>query len=175
MKNAFSLVELMAVMAVMAILVSLALPRFRLYIARSRQAEAIANLNIIHKLQVSYNLHYQGVSPGRSDVWHSGLNMGRGMPGGHCNATDSGIRNSLGFRVTDCDSLRYRYFTGTLGGGGYNQAANSGLDPDRLIYPKCERERDASVLCSNPANNHGHCGATGVPNEIFDVVAKCDN
>lgn len=56
MKNAFSIVELMAAVVVMGVLVSLAVSRFRLYIARARQSEAVHNLGIIHKLQVSYNL-----------------------------------------------------------------------------------------------------------------------
>ena len=55
----FSLVELMVVVAVIGILVSLALPRFRTFVARSRMAEATTNLGVIQSLQKSYMLEQE--------------------------------------------------------------------------------------------------------------------
>ena len=52
----FSLVELMAAVAVVSILVALALPRYRLFITSSRQAEAQSNLGIIASLQQTHQL-----------------------------------------------------------------------------------------------------------------------
>ena len=52
----FSLIELMAVVAIIGVLVSLAIPRFRVFVARARMGEAIHNLGVIDRLQKSYNL-----------------------------------------------------------------------------------------------------------------------
>ena len=96
-KIGFSLVELMVVVAVIGVLVSLALPRFRTFIARSRQAEAIGNLSIIHKLQQSYNVRWESL--GEDNLYHSGLLMGLGGGGsGSCAAGTAGTKNTLGFR-----------------------------------------------------------------------------
>ena len=124
--SGFSLVELMAVVTVIGILVALALPRFRIFIARSRQAEASANLGVIHKLQKSV----QGF--GADGVYHGGLMMGLGNSGGTCSDDSAGTKNSLGFRVEDCDKLRYTY--SSAGGGGH--AVNNN-PAGRQIYPNC--------------------------------------
>ena len=132
----FSLVELMAVVTVIGILVALALPRFRTFIARSRQAEAINNLGIIHKLQKSYNLRYSGF--GADGVYHGGLKMGLGGIGGTCGSGLAGTRNTLGFRVEDCDKLRYTYSTiFTTGGYGGGGQADNNNPAGRQIYPNC--------------------------------------
>ena len=49
----------MAAAAIMGILVSLALPRYRLFMARSRMAEAKTNLGIIYGLQQSYKAEFE--------------------------------------------------------------------------------------------------------------------
>ena len=57
--DGFSLVELMAAVAVVAILVSLALPRYRAFIARARTSEAKTNLGIIYGLQQTYKAEFE--------------------------------------------------------------------------------------------------------------------
>ena len=114
----FSLVELMAAAAIMGILVSLALPRYRLFVARSRMAEAKANLGIIATLQQSYFAEYQTY-----------VNMPpMGGKTGNCGAAE---KNELGFRVTDCSRLLYIYDSG----GIFTATAKN--EAPREIYPGC--------------------------------------
>ena len=119
----FSLVELMAAIAIVSILVALALPRYRAFIARSRMAEAKTNLGILATLSQSYQIEY-GTSP-------PSLDMG-GIWRGAATACDSSggtsLKNGLGFRVTNCRNLRYRY----TGYTSFN--ANARVD---YIYPSC--------------------------------------
>ena len=120
---AFSLIELMAALAVVMVLVALALPRYRLFIASSRQAEAQSNLGIIASLQQTYQLKHDG------NYSNSLSNMGMGISGGQCGlAVES---NELGFRVINCSKLRYTYSSGSSGGG---EAENDGSQLLK-IYP----------------------------------------
>lgn len=128
--SGFTLVELMAVVTVLMVLVSIALPRYRLFVASSRQAEAQANLGIIASLQQSYQLKYDG-------NYYAGFNMGRGASG---DCTDATQKNLLGFRVIDCTKLRYSYAPNSSDGGG--AAINDGSKPHLLIYPKCTGSTD---------------------------------
>ena len=123
---AFSLVELMAAVAIVSILTALALPRYRLFIATSRQAEAHANLGIMATLQQTYHLEY--------NEHHSGMVMGAGTQPDKCSTTSSTEQlNQLGFRVTKCDKLRYTYKSAA----GNDSAENDGTVATHLIYPKC--------------------------------------
>ena len=127
----FSLVELMAVLAVVGTLAALALPRYRLYVARWRQAEAIHNLGHIHTLQKSYNLKMQGLGLG-DDLYFRGWLGGNGSQYDKC--TDTIQKNALGFRVPDCNALRYNYFASSA---TFWQASN-GATGDHRIYPGCD-------------------------------------
>lgn len=155
----FSLVELMAVLTVVGILVSLALPRFRVFIARSRQAEAVHNLGIVDKLQKAYHLREQGF--GNDGRWHLGMIMGLGAPTGTCSDSAQGTKNTLGFRVEDCNKLRYTYSTS----GAFSNANNQG-PAGRYIYPDCGGEWDNWRI--------NHDGSTKL-RHIRDVIEKCDN
>ena len=157
----FSLVELMAVLAVIAILVALAVPRFQTFIARSRQAEAMHNLGNIDALQKSFRLRKQGF--GIDNSWHNGLNMGLGGSSGDCSDSGSGTKNDLGFRVDDCNKLRYTYATT---GGATSTAKNDGHDGNLLIYPSCNNEADEWTI------RHINAGAKLANGE--DIVSKCD-
>ena len=134
--QAFSLVELMAVVTIMGILVALALPRFRTFVARSRMAEAISNLAIINSLQKSYNLRYMSLGDGKDDVWW-GLGggaagtdiMGNGESTVKCD-DPAHVKNQLGFRVEECERLRYTYKTH---GADKDEAINE--NSVLLIYP----------------------------------------
>ncbi len=119
---AFSLVELMAALAVVMVLVALALPRYRLFIASSRQAEAQANLGIIASLQQTYQLKYD-------QYYTTTFDLGKGAAVGDC-TTDANTKNGLGFRVVNCAKLRYTY-SPTNGGG---EAENDGSQLLK-IYP----------------------------------------
>lgn len=128
----FTLVELMASIVVVMVLVALALPRYRLFIASSRQAEAQANLGIIATLQQSYALKYGG---GGNYLGGPPDNLDMGGVG-KCDIT-ANQANLLGFRVVDCSRLRYNYTTHGAPNGGGSATNNSTLFSGKPIYPGC--------------------------------------
>ncbi len=143
-KFGFSLVELMAAAAVMGILVSLALPRYRLFVARSRMSEAKTNLGIIATLQQSYLAEYQKY--GKIGPEGMGSN---GTPQCDDGAPGEDRENELGFRVTDCSRLRYLYMADSSAGGAN---ANSGINE---IYPDCTEESDFWTIDVKRDLSHG--------------------
>ncbi len=166
-KAGFSLVELMVVLVLVGTLVSLALPRFNTFIARGRQAEAHANLGTIATLQQSYKLEY--------NEYHDGMGMGHPLP--RCNNTGTQKENSLGFRVTDCESLRYTYnsylapndyATSAAGAGQHpngNFGRNSNYQSDpRYIYPNC-RKGESWIISKDRK--------LGLEHNQTDVIEKC--
>ena len=136
--HAFSLIELMAVVAIMGILISFAVPRFRTFVARSRMSEAIHNLSVINSLQKTYNLSFQMF--GSDNVWWNAGLIGRDGASSKCSDSTSELKNKLGFRVDDCERLRYFY----TGGSSTDEAKNSsgGGDPSYRIYPGCSSGDD---------------------------------
>ena len=151
----------MAVVAVIGILVSLALPRFRVFIARGRQAEAMQNLGTIRGLQKSYHLRAQGLGWG-DNVYHSGLEMGEG-DSGTCDPTGSSKKNELGFRVEACDKLRYTYTT--AGSSSIGEAKNSAKN-NKFIYPQCSGAGSKDEWTINVKGELKHDN---------DIVKDCDN
>ena len=147
---AFSLVELIATITVIMILTTIALPRYRLFVTTSRQAEAQSNLGSIASLQQSYHLEHNS--------YHSGMEMGMGS-GSNCTKTVTSQKNLLGFRVTKCVNLRYVYTSGS----SLDMAANDGNDSDRLIYPHCYGQEDKWSV-----DKERELGQVGV-----GVVEKC--
>lgn len=125
----FTLIELMAAVVIVGVLVALAIPRFRVFVARSRQSEAAVNLGLIAKLQQSYYLRY--------GEYNDDLEMGT-PGGGDCSAT--AVVNDLGFRTGKCEKLRYTYKSDAPAGGG--NAENTGGDTSLLIYPGCGSKTD---------------------------------
>ena len=163
----FSLVELMAVVTIVGILVALALPRFRTFIARARQAEAAQNLGIIYKLQQSYNIRYQGF--GKDNIWYNGDIMGNGHGSAAC--ASANLNNALGFRVPDCHRLRYTYLSVI----NLAVAVNTGSGT-HLIYPNCENETDTWGMCFS--NSIIICGSALKIGELThnrDIVEACSN
>ena len=154
--QAFSLVELMVVVALIGVLVSLAVPRFRTFIARSRMSEAVQNLGNIDRLQKAYNLHYHMF--GEDNVWFTGPLIGEG----DC-SDDARIKNKLGFRVEDCSKLRYFYEAGGAG----SDKANSSSQPNMRIYPGCQEKDEWEI----------HRGATGTGSaklrHTIDIIESC--
>lgn len=170
----FTLVELMAVITVIGILVALALPRFLTFIARGRQAEAVTNLSIIHSLQQTYALKYQGF--GTNDRAIFPLTMGNGSTTDNC--TDAAKNNELGFRVEECQRLRYDYQT--LPPPAYlTLAANSGTGGAGTIYPNCTGSMDQWLKCHGTATLttcRSYLG-TWKPGELAnetDIVKSCE-
>ncbi len=101
----FSLVELMAVLAVVGTLVALALPRYRLYVARGRQAEAVHNLAHINTLQKSYNLKMQGLGLG-DNLYFRGWLGGNGNQYDKCTTRYKKTRSAFACQiVTRCATI----------------------------------------------------------------------
>lgn len=151
---AFSLVELMAALAVVSVLTTLALPRYRLFIATSRQAEAHANLGIMATLQQSYHLEYS--------KYYMGFNMGLGITSGLCTDTLNSKQNQLGFRVTKCEELYYNYAPSLI----HDAAANDGTNPDLLIYPNCSNKHDIWQMSKDRELTHP---------AVWNVIKQCHN
>ena len=131
-KSAFTLIELMAAVVIVGVLVALAVPRYRVFVAKSRQSEAAINLGIIAKLQQTHFNEHDG-------SYNGDLAIGKAKSGGTC-PTAAQDANLLGFRVGDCNELRYHYTTAAPVGGG--RAENDGSVTTLLIYPGCSGKTD---------------------------------
>ena len=135
----FTLVELLAAVAIVGVLATLALPRYRAFIARSRSAEAKVNLATILSLERSYFYEYDAHAPAASYG-----------PCGTSNCGTTNLKNELGFRTDDCTSLRYVYLG--LGAGVFGANANSiGCE----VYPGCgTTKEDIWDIYANGKLNH---------------------
>ena len=120
----FSIVELMVVIVIIGVLTQLAMSRYRMMVARSRQAEPQLNLKTIDDLQEAYYLENESYSTTNGTL---GLDV--------CTATNK--KNELGFRPKDCAELRYKYNWATSG----TATAKSGTGAsDDKIYPGCTQQ-----------------------------------
>ena len=150
----FSIVELLAAVAIVGVIATLALPRYRSQVARSRQAEAKTNLGTIHKLQKIYATESElDFSPPRTPARHAGLNYGIDK----CGDTASESLNGLGFRLTECSKSRYRYITD----GGNDCAQSDGSLDQGKVYPGCT------------ANDVWHMSNIGKLTHTHDVIKSC--
>lgn len=113
-QNGFTLIELVVAGSIAAILGSLALPRYTVYIAKARQAEAKLSLNSIHQLQITYyddrNVYFAGNLGGDETQVDTG---------------DCNLDNDLGFELTECKKVRYNYASTTPTPSTFNATATS--------------------------------------------------
>ena len=116
---AFSLVELMVVVSIIAIFASLAIPRFRIFQARARQAEVKTNLAHIYTLQQAYHGDY--------DRYAELAKHGDGS----CEP------NELGFNLTPCDGSRYTYTAKVQGSSSFTATGSSGTGAENKVIPGC--------------------------------------
>ena len=148
----FTLIELLAAAAIIGVLVTLAMPRYKAFIARSRQAEAKNNLGIIRTLQEAYFMRQAALDKGK---YHTGLNLGAQST----SCADILKKNDLGFRLTDCGKAYYTYTTAaTPNGGGIATSTTA-----RPVYPGCTQTDKWTMTEVGTLQN----SATD------DVVAKC--
>lgn len=142
--HGFSLVELMTAVGIMGILVSLALPRYRLFVARSRMSEAKTNLGIIYGLRQSYKAEFES--------WGS-ISGGMGCPD-KCNSGSPGseAKNELGFRVTDCAALRYKYTT--MAASAHSVATSDGAHTQCQVYHECDKDDVWEIFGSRKLNHN---------------------
>lgn len=129
-ERGFTLVELMVVVAIIGILSALAIPRFRNFQAKARQAEAKTNLASIYTLETSYQAE--------NDTYVALAAMGRNPAGG----TTCAATNLLGFYLTDCTKARYQYSTTAATVGAFTAQAITGTGQNNLVLP--------STTCTSP-------------------------
>ena len=125
----FTLIELLAAAAIIGVLVTLAMPRYLSFVAKSRQAEAKNNLGTIHKLQEAYYLDQAALKT--SGAYHSTLDYGVGK----CGSSNTQGGNTLGFRLSDCSNARYFY---TTTASNISNAAS--VHASAKIYPGCSKD-----------------------------------
>lgn len=135
--SGFSIVEMMAVVVIIGILVQLGMTRYRVMIAKSRQAEARLNLNSIDSLQEGFYLE------------HGKRSTENGILGLDECETDDNLKNELGFRPADCKKLRYKY---DWNASNSNATAKSGTGEGKRIFPGCTEGVDEWVLTYKNSN-----------------------
>ncbi len=141
----FSLLELMVVVAILGVLATVAVPRFNIFRARSRQAEAKSSLGVIFTLQESFAIDHERYYDGDETKW-GGVAMNKnGTRYGYGGSGNSGCvagrsKNKLGFRLANCEKARYGYFINGAGEDGFLAIAYGASDTpgDKRIFPGCE-------------------------------------
>ena len=146
----------MVVVAIIGILAVIAIPRFRIFQAKARQAEAKYNLSHIYTLQHSYYGEY--------DKYATIAPPGVGAPifGGGPNSCPP---NVLGFSISPCSAARYNYHViASSDGSGFLAHAYSGTGVNNKVLRGCLQEgwtinhnkeiknyvRDVTKNCSGP-------------------------
>ncbi len=128
----FSLVELMVVITIISILSAIALPKFWVFGAKARQAEAKMNLEIIYTLEQSYQ--------SENDVYIS-LSLNTICKG----QGDQNQNNALGFYLANCQKARYGYYVDIPFAGFGN-----------ITYPDYTSFRAFADTIANPNDGRNH-------------------
>ncbi len=149
-QKGFSLVELMIVVAIIGILAALAVPKFNLFQAKARQAEAKSNLSHIYTLQQSYF--------GDNDTYIAFAGVQ-----GPAACTTVAAANTLGFTPSPCNKLRYAYSSTAPGAPAATTFTATGTAPLSRIYPGCAAGADTWTInqlkdLQNPGTGLATCG-----------------
>ena len=170
MKNplGFSLLELMVVVAILGVLATVAVPRFNIFRARSRQAEAKSNLGMIFTLQESFSIEHERYYDGNAGSW-GGTDMSSAaerdgyFAAGVSKCAETDANNKIGFRLANCEKARYGYYISAANEEGFLAIAYAPSDVvgDKRIFPGCSGNEPPTPKAPNTA------GATS-------IQGKCD-
>ena len=163
----FSLVELMVVVAIITILAGLAIPKFRNFQAKARQAEAKTNLSHIFTLQESFYADANAYFP----IGDKGTGTKLAISAtAFDNPAACRTANSLGFYISDCTRVRYLYEVENAGDNlnEFDAAATELGDTNdgtRRVFPDCTEDLDQWVIDEDkflqPGGDLGPTGALG--------------
>ena len=188
----FSLLELMVVVAIIGVLATVAVPRFNIFRARGRQAEAKSNMGVMYTLQESYAIdheeYYDGAAVGAAAAMDTkGAGIGYRTAGGGAPVCSP---NKLGFTLANCSQTRYEYII--VGGSEteFTAVAYGRSDTNinsKRIFPGCDgapaTAANITLACSgvvggtDPAIGDGDawCLDEGRDLENYrDIVEYCD-
>ena len=170
----FSLTELMVVFVIIGILATMAIPRFREFIATSRQGEVKLNLGQFSKLQHLYMTAKEeylaiGVAPTDVDTVGNattGIGLVTNSSGekqtSACNTADM---KKIGFRAAGCANWRYSYWslkTTTNGVDRFIIGAYGPSTPTTRIFPTCDgTKQEGTTTARSPVVLNHSLGATG--------------
>ena len=178
-KNAagFSLLELMVVVAILGILATVAVPRFNIFRARGRQAEAKSNLGVIYTLQETHSIHhetfYDGAALGQADAMNT-YATAIGFRGSTQNGGQSICpSNKLGFTLANCEQTRYGYYITGGTENSFTAIAHAPSDTNVLnkrVFPGCDGTK-AGTVTVDPTGSPAtvQCTSTVVANETYNT------
>ena len=171
MNYGFSIVEAIVIVAIIGILATLGYSRYIYHIAKSRQAEAKNNLNHLVSLQEVYLMehgeyYYFGYKKTPTVTDPSPQTIGIGLRRNEspaeraCSTSKPGkeMLNELGFRPSNCNELRYEYWSPnkaivTANPPGFNMRADSNPAMTEVyVWPDCKNKDAWRVLDSNSPN-----------------------
>ena len=163
----FTLLEIMVTVAVLGVLVTIALPRYEVFIAKSRKSEAKINLGVIYSLQQTYflkhNTYFGGYCGKAStdadnnpitipcaagdELGDTGVTFSMTHAENAYGINKSGNKhcpeNDFGFQVAGCSVgtpvMRYGYFLVGNSPAGFHAIAYGCSCTDKLrVYPGCD-------------------------------------
>ena len=163
--SGFSLLELMVVVAILGVLAMVAIPRYNMFRARSRQAEAKTNLGVIFTLQEAFKIEREQFFDGKKDTW-GGEDMYTKTANDNADGagyiTKGGThkcgRNMLGFRMANCAQARYAYLVGQADEDEFLVIAHAYSDrTQQRIFPGCDGTEGATgnALKKKPTDGVG--------------------
>ena len=186
----FSLLELMVVVAILGILATVAVPRFNIFRARGRQAEAKSNLGVIYTLQESYSVDNESYYNGAAITGGAAAMDARASGQGYRtdNSNSSCVANKLGFTLANCLQTRYAYFVTQGNENAFTAIAYGASDVatvhgrNKRIFPGCNGSGGAksppSGFSSTNANfSSGDAWALNESrdlNNYRDIVEYCN-